>query len=530
MQSSSDLSVKLARATPGAWARRGAAAAAVVAAAGLITVYDTNTSSVQAQRAPDAQQTIDTPYGRAPLSFADIVEKTKPAVVSISVTNGKKRVAARDDSEDEGGSGGIPGMPNIPEDHPLYKFFKNLPKEFRGPGGEGGQGRRGGPRPPSLAQGSGFLISADGYIVTNNHVIDDASGIQVAFDQDRKYDAELVGTDPRTDLALLKIKDAESETFSFVKFSTEKNRVGDWVLAVGNPFGLGGTVTAGIISAQGRDIGSGPYDYMQIDAAVNRGNSGGPTFNLKGEVVGVNTAIYSPSGGNVGIAFAVPAATAIEVIEQLKKDGTVSRGWLGVKIQNIDEDTAASLGLKDPKGALVSDVTPKGPAEGAGLQAQDAILEVDGSPIADSRDLARKIAGYAPNSKVDVVVWRDNARQTITVELGRFPSSSEELAALQEGKPLSPKVTELDQLGLSLKPAGEEDGVTISEVDPDSDAARKGLKVGDIVLEVQGVEVKSPDDVIDGIKKAQSKDRGAVLLHIQSGNSKRFVAVRLKKG
>jgi len=226
----------------------------------------------------------------------------------------------------------------------------------------------------------------------------------------------------------------------------------------------------------------------------------------------------------------VPAATAIEVIEQLKKDGTVSRGWLGVKIQNIDEDTAASLGLKDPKGALVSDVTPKGPAEGAGLQAQDAILEVDGSPIADSRDLARKIAGYAPNSKVDVVVWRDNARQTITVELGRFPSSSEELAALQEGKPLSPKVTELDQLGLSLKPAGEEDGVTISEVDPDSDAARKGLKVGDIVLEVQGVEVKSPDDVIDGIKKAQSKDRGAVLLHIQSGNSKRFVAVRLKKG
>ncbi|MBU2582761.1 MAG: Do family serine endopeptidase [Alphaproteobacteria bacterium] len=509
--------------TSGKWARRGAVAAAAVATAGLITAFDTSTNPTLAQYAPGGQQTIDTPYGRAPLSFADIVDKTKPAVVSIQVTNGKKRLAQRDEGEQEGDQDGIPGLPNIPEDHPLYKFFKGLPKEFRGPGGRG-------PQTPSAAQGSGFLISEDGYIVTNNHVIDDASEIEVAFDQDRKYQAELIGTDPRTDLALLKIKDAGDEKFQFVKFATEKNRVGDWVLAVGNPFGLGGTVTAGIISAQGRDIGSGPYDYMQIDAAVNRGNSGGPTFNLNGEVVGVNTAIYSPSGGNVGIAFAVPAATAIGVIEQLKKDGTVSRGWLGVKIQNIDEDTAASLGLKDPKGALVSDVTPQGPAEGAGIEAQDAILEVDGSPIADSRDLARKIAAYSPDSKVQVVVWRGNARKTIEVDLGRFPSSSEELAALQEGKPLSPKVTELDQLGLSLKPASEEAGVSISEVDPLSDAARKGLKVGDVVLEVQGVEVKSPDDVIEGVQKAQTQDRGAVLLHIQSGNAKRFVAVRLKKG
>lgn len=522
MQSKSDTAVKLARMpiTSGKWAKRGAVAAAAVAAAGLMAAFDTSTHPLLAQYAPEGQKTIDTPYGRAPLSFADIVEKTKPAVVSIQVTNGKKRLATREGDDDEGG---IPGMPNIPEDHPLYKFFKGLPKQFGGPGGRGRQ-------MPSLAQGSGFLISEDGYIVTNNHVIDDASEIEVAFDQDRKYQAELVGTDPRTDLALLKIKDAGSEKFQHVKFSTSKNRVGDWVLAVGNPFGLGGTVTAGIISAQGRDIGSGPYDYMQIDAAVNRGNSGGPTFNLQGEVVGVNTAIYSPSGGNVGIAFAVPAATAVEVIEQLKKDGTVSRGWLGVKIQNIDEDTAASLGLKEPKGALVSDVTPKGPAEGAGVESQDAILEVDGSPVADSRDLARKIAAYSPSSKVKVVVWRDGGRKTINVELGRFPSSTEELAALQEGKPLEPKVTELDQLGLTLKPASDEERVTISKVDPLSDAARKGLKPGDVVLEVQGVEVKSPDDVIDGVKKAQTKDRGAVLLHIQSGNAKRFVAVRLKKG
>lgn len=506
-----------------AWSRQGAAAAAVLAAAsGLITVFDAGNSSAMAQRVAEDRQTIQTPYGRAPLSFADIVEKTKPAVVSISVTNGKKRVSKR--SGDQDGSP-FPGIPNLPEDHPLNKFFKNLPKEFRGPDGSG-------PSRPSLAQGSGFLISADGYIVTNNHVIDDASEINVAFDQDRKYDAELVGTDPRTDLALLKITGADDETFEYVKFSNEKNRVGDWVLAVGNPFGLGGTVTAGIISAQGRDIGSGPYDYMQIDAAVNRGNSGGPTFNLKGEVVGVNTAIYSPSGGNVGIAFAVPAATAIEVIEQLKKDGTVSRGWLGVKIQNIDEDTAASLGLEAARGALVSEVTPEGPAEGAGLQAQDAILEVNGSTIDDSRDLARKIAGYSPGSNVDVVVWRNNGRETINVELGRFPSSTEELAALREGKPLSPKVTELEQLGLSLKrgEAQKDGGVAVAEVDPDSDAARKGLKAGDIVLEVQGVEVKSADDVVEGVKKAQKNNRGAVLLHVKSGNNKRFVAVRLKKG
>ncbi|MCH9806783.1 MAG: Do family serine endopeptidase [Alphaproteobacteria bacterium] len=485
--------------------------------------FDTLKNDAQAQRAPEAGQTIQTPYGRAPLSFADIVEKTRPAVVSISVTNGKKRTASR-----RGGGGIIPGIPNLPEDHPLNKFFKNLPKEY---GGKKGRG----PVRPSLAQGSGFVISADGYIVTNNHVIDDASEIQVRFDKDRKHVAELVGADPRTDLALLKIKDADGQKFEHVKFSTAKTRVGDWVLAVGNPFGLGGTVTAGIVSAQGRDIGSGPYDYLQIDAAVNRGNSGGPTFNLSGEVVGVNTAIYSPSGGNVGIAFAVPAATAMEVIEQLKKDGTVSRGWLGVKIQNIDEDTAASLGLEDAKGALVSDVTPDGPAEGAGLEAQDAILSVDDSMIADSRDLARKIAGYSPGSKVDVVVWRDNARKTINVELGRFPSSSEEIAALREGRPASPKVTELTQLGLSLKPVAnkegddDEGGVVIAEVDPESDAAAKGLKSGDIVLEVQGVEVESSKDVVEGVRKAVERKRGAVLMHIKSGNSKRFVAVRLKK-
>ncbi|CFX31741.1 putative periplasmic serine endoprotease DegP-like [Candidatus Filomicrobium marinum] len=500
--------------------RNGCAAAALIAAAGVSAVFFSPPQQAVAQLKPEAQ-TAEAPFPRAPLTFADIVDKVKPAVVSISVTNGGKAMASNEENQQ---GQPIPGLPDLPDDHPLHDFFKNLPKEFRGPGG-------GQPRRPSLAQGSGFVISEDGYVVTNNHVIDDASEIQVQFDQDRKFEAELVGTDPRTDLALLKIKNPDNIKFHFVKFANKPSRVGDWVLAVGNPFGLGGTVTAGILSAQGRDIGSGPYDYLQIDAAVNRGNSGGPTFNLNGDVVGVNTAIYSPSGGNVGIAFAVPAATATDVIAQLKNNGTVSRGWLGVKIQNIDEDTAASLGLKEPKGALVSEVTPNGPAQDAGLETQDAILTVDGSEISDSRDLARKIAAYSPNTKVDVGVWRDGKEKTIKVDLGRFPTSKDELAALNQGQPAEPKTAELDQLGFSLAAANDdnEEGVRITNVDPSSDAARKGLKAGDRVLEVQGVKVSSVDDVVKGLKQAREKNRPAVLLHVMSGNDKRFVAVQLKK-
>ena len=237
-----------------------------------------------------------------------------------------------------------------------------------------------------------------------------------------------------------------------MKFSDKTPRIGDWVLAIGNPFGLGGSVTAGIVSAQGRDIGSGPYDYMQIDAAVNRGNSGGPTFNLEGEVVGVNTAIYSPSGGNVGIAFAIPSKTAAEVVTQLKSGGSVNRGWLGVKIQNVDEDTAASLGLSEPKGALVSEVTAGGPAADAGLRNGDAILSVNGNKVADSRDLARQIAGYAPNARVEVSILRGQKEQTVGVKLGKFPSGKE-LAKVESGKPApEPQATEMDQLGLSVAP------------------------------------------------------------------------------
>lgn len=454
--------------------------------------------------------------GRAPLSFADIVEKVKPAVVSISVTNGGDAKTARRGPK---GGRGFEGLPDLPDDNPFSEFFKNLPKEFRNPP----QQQR-----PTMAQGSGFVISADGYVVTNNHVIDGANKIQVSFDENNKFEAELVGTDSRTDVALLKIK--ADKSFPFVKFAEKPTRVGDWVIAVGNPFGLGGTVTAGILSALGRDIGSGPYDYLQIDAAVNRGNSGGPTFNLEGEVIGVNTAIYSPSGGNVGIAFAVPAKTALEVVDQLKAHGSVSRGWLGVKIQDVDEDTAAGIGLSEAKGALVSEVTANGPALAAGLKARDAIVEVNKEKIADSRDLARKIAELAPSTTVDVKIWRDGADQVVKVKLGKFPGSLEELAKAEESGPGAG--TELEQLGLTLaspRPGTPTEGVAITDVDPDSDAAQKGLKAGDMILDIGGQAVTSADDVAAGIKRAKDQGRKAVLLSIKSADQKRIVALPIKK-
>ncbi|PPD30751.1 MAG: serine protease [Hyphomicrobium sp.] len=498
-----------------------ARAVALLGAGVLALSVPVSINPVFAQFKPDAT-------ARAPLSFADIVERVKPAVVSISVT-GEQKVAKNQKGERGGPPGGAPGgLPDLPEDHPLNEFFKNLPKEFRGQPGTPGQP---GAQKPVQGQGSGFVISADGFVVTNNHVIEGAGKIQVSFDEQNKHDADLVGTDPRTDLALLKIKG--NKTFPFLKFADKPARVGDWVIAVGNPFGLGGTVTAGILSAMGRDIGSGPYDFIQIDAAVNRGNSGGPTFNLDGEVIGVNTAIYSPSGGNVGIAFAVPAKTANDVIMQLKATGAVSRGWLGVKIQNVDEDTAASIGLADPRGAFVTEVTAGGPAVAGGLKTQDAILQVNGEKIADSRDLARKIAEFAPNTTVDVKVWRNNSEQTVKVKLGTFPTSKEELAKVEQSKPAPVGQTSLTQLGLTLLPArqgGGKEGVVIAEVEPGSDAAQKGLKSGDIILEVQGQPVATPEEALSGVKKAAELGRKAVLLHVKSADNKRFVAVQLKKG
>lgn len=499
-----------------------AAASAVAAAALAGTVYfGIPQSGVQAQQRPDSG--VTTPFGRAPLSFADIVERVKPAVVSIQVSSGGAKVARNEpksrgvpsDKFNRGGKGGgKDALPDLPDDHPLNEFFRNMPKDFRGPR-------------PTQAQGSGFVISPDGYVVTNNHVIDNAGKIQVSFDQNNKYDAELIGTDQRTDLALIKIK-SDGKTFPHVKFARTVPRVGDWVIAVGNPFGLGGTVTAGIVSAQGRDIGSGPYDYMQIDAAVNKGNSGGPTFNLDGEVVGVNTAIYSPSGGNVGIAFAIPAPTVTDVIEQLKTSGSVKRGWLGVRIQSVDEDVAASLGLTEAKGALVNDVTMPGPAAEAGIKNGDTILSVNGTRINDSRDLARQIATFSPGSKVDVKVLRAQREQTIAVTLGTMPSNLELAKAVPPGQPQ--QGPEAAQLGLTVSPSKDgKEGVMITDVDAGSDAGQKGIRVGDLILEIGGFPVTGPDDVSKAVREANKLQRKAVLMRIKSGSETRFVAVQLKR-
>lgn len=461
-------------------------------------------------------------FSRAPASFADLADKVRPAVVSIFTRNGNEGPAMG-----RGPGGRDFPFPELPPEHPFREFFD----QFRRGQPEGGPGGPRGERRPSRAQGSGFLISSDGFIVTNHHVVDKAEQIEVTFESEEKYKAKLVGSDPRTDIAVLKLE--TDKTFdSYLRFSDKEPRVGDWVLAVGNPFGLGGTVTAGIVSAGGRDIGSGPYDFLQIDAAVNRGNSGGPAVNLDGNVIGVNTAIFSPSGGNVGIAFAVPAQIVKNVVDQLREKGKVSRGWLGVNIQNLDDNLAESLGLKETKGALVSRILPDGPAAKSELREEDVILSVNGKPIQNSRDLARTIAEMQPNVIAKMDVFRRGKQQTVNVKLGEFPNN-EQFAALNAPEP-EDSSRELEGLGLSLAPASdvpgskEKEGVAITEVDPASDAADQGLRKGDIILEVQGTKVGTPEDVENGIRTARENGRRAVLLQVKSRDQQRFVALPLK--
>jgi serine protease Do len=442
-------------------------------------------------------------------SFADVIDQVKPAVASVRVRTAADQVVARGRGLDWFGGPDLDGL----DDGRLQEFFRR----FRGEDGPP-SGQRPTPRRFGQAQGSGFFISSDGYLVTNNHVVEKASEVEIVTDDGRTLEAKVIGTDPKTDLALLK---ADGRDLPFVKLAPAAPRIGDWVLAVGNPFGLGGTVTAGIVSAKHRDLGAGPYDdFIQIDAAVNRGNSGGPTFNLKGEVVGVNTAIFSPSGGNVGLAFAIPASTVQLVVDQLKQDGVVSRAYLGVQIQPVTSDIADGLGLPAAKGALVSSVQGGTPAAKAGVRAGDVITAVNGEPVADAKELTRKVGTMKPGSQAEITYLRERQQRTATVELGTLPG---EAARAERVRP----VDEQPRLGLQLAPSRGEAGVTVVEVDPDGPAAEKGIKRGDVIVEVGGRAVSSPDDVKAGLEAARKEGRKAVLMRIKSGNDVRFVALAL---
>ncbi len=506
-------------------ARKFALMASVVAGLG-VAVYGFGPSHGPADifsSAAQAQVNNEVSKVEKPVGFADIVERVKPSVISVKININEK--VAKDDSGNNDDSPFQPGSP-------MERFFRR----FGGPDGLP-PGMRGGPRGHGVVtgQGSGFFISADGFAVTNNHVVDSADKVEVTTDDGKVYKAKVIGTDARTDLALIKVEGGSN--FPFAKLSDGKPRIGDWVLAVGNPFGLGGTVTAGIVSARGRDIGNGPYDdFIQIDAPVNKGNSGGPAFNTEGEVMGVNTAIYSPSGGSVGIAFSIPASTVKNVIAQLKDKGSVSRGWIGVQIQPVTPDIADSLGLKKAEGALVAEPQANGPAAKAGIESGDVITAVNGETVKDARELARTIGGFAPGTAVKLNVLHKGQDKVINLTLGQLPNSLEAKADTDNSdKGGATRGTDVPKLGLTVAPANSvagagKDGVVVTEVDPKSAAADRGFKEGDVILEVAGKSVANAGDVREAINAARTDNKNSVLMRVKSGGSSRFVAVPLAKG
>ncbi|MGN6770207.1 MAG: Do family serine endopeptidase [Rhizobiaceae bacterium] len=455
--------------------------------------------------------------------FADVVERVSPAVVSVKVAS-TAELMADEGSDDED------GLDNMPDSPQLRRFFK----QYRGFGDHDqnshpGQNSRNTGKPHPVAQGSGFFISEDGYLVTNNHVVAEGTAFTVVMNDGKELDAKLIGTDPRTDLAVLKV-DGKGQKFTYVDFADDsKVRVGDWVIAVGNPFGLGGTVTAGIVSARSRDIGEGPYDdFIQIDASVNHGNSGGPTFNLNGQVIGINTAIFSPSGGSVGIAFDIPASTAKTVVADLMKDGSVERGWLGVEIQPITNDIADSLGMKSDHGALVSSAQDNSPAKKAGIAAGDVITQVDGKDVNSSKELARAIGDYTPGKSVGITIWRGGKSQTIEVSLGTLPSADEQASAGDGNRAAPAKEDALADLGLTVAKSETGKGLVVTDVDPNSDAADRGIQAGDIITKVNSQEVASTGDVTKAMDQAAKSGRKSVLVQISHDDSNRFVALPVR--
>ena len=446
----------------------------------------------------------------SPFSFADLVERVSPAVVTIrSETMSTSSSAEEGDSQD-----------NIPA--PFRDLFNQFNKSQ--------------PQAPhkEISAGSGFIISKDGLIVTNNHVIDASKKITVELPDKRSFTATLVGTDPATDIALLRIK-SDKPLPKPVEFGDDRGlRVGDWVVAVGNPFGLSNSVTAGIVSSIGRDIGAGNYnDFIQIDAPINRGNSGGPTFDLRGQVIGMNSMIFSPSGGSVGIGFAIPSSTIHDVVAQLQAHGKVSRGYLGAEIESMTPEIAAAMGLKEEKGAIVANVVPNGPAAKAGFEQGDVVTAINGKPLEDSKDLVRRVGLAVAGTTTDFSVLRQGQSKTIKVTIGARPE--EKVASNEPATPSAmPATASAMGLGLtSVTPdarrafnlSREVDGVVITKVDPSSDAADKGLQPGDVVMKVGTKSVHTPQDVKDGVAEAEKGGRKSVLLLVASQGRSQYIAL-----
>jgi serine protease Do len=472
-------------------------------------------------------------FARGPDGIADIAEKVIDAVVNISTS---QTVEAKGG----GGGGGGGAMPQVPPGSPFEEFFDDFFKNRRGPGSKGGDnnGREFQPRKTN-SLGSGFIIDTAGVVVTNNHVIADADEINVILNDGTKIKAELVGVDKKTDLAVLKFK--PTKPLVAVKFGdSDKLRLGEWVIAIGNPFSLGGSVTAGIVSARNRDISQGPYDnYIQTDASINRGNSGGPLFNLEGEVVGVNTLIISPTGGSIGLGFAVPSKTVAAVVDQLQKFGELRRGWLGVRIQPVTEEIAESLSIKPARGALVAGIDDKGPAKPAGIEPGDVVVRFDGKDIKDPKDLSRVVADTAVGKDVEVVIIRKGKEETRKVTLGRLEDTdkAKEAAAKSKDEPPAEKPVTQKALGLDLATLSKDlrtkykikdsvKGVIITGVDGASDAAEKRLSAGDVIVEVAQEAVTNAADVKKRVDQVKKDGKKSVLLLVANGEGElRFVAL-----
>lgn len=464
-----------------------------------------------------------------PNSFSDLAERLLPSVVNISTTQTLKA------------SQGGPEMPQFPPGSPLEEFFKEFMERQQG------GSRPDAPSRKATSLGSGFVIDAAGYIVTNNHVIADADEISVKLHDDTVFQATLVGRDPKVDLALLKIEPGKKPLTPVPFGNSDDARVGDWVLAIGNPFGFGGTVTAGIVSARARDINAGPYDdFIQTDAAINRGNSGGPMFNMRGEVIGINSAIISPSGGSIGIGFAVPASLAVPVLDDLRKFGKVRRGWLGIRIQSLDTDMAENIGLPDQKGALIAKVDPAGPGAKAGLKDGDVVLKFDGKDIGEMRRLPRFVASTPIGKKVEMTVWREGKRQTVNATVGEMPEDPAEQQAKgkpEQAKPQAGKDGVLTVTGAGLTVSsvtpqlrerfGIEDeakGIVVTEVKPDSPAAEKGMRPGDLIIEADHKPVRSPADLGKMIDEARKSGAKSLLLRVENPQQLRYIALPLSEG